>query len=91
MLCSMESLKTMYKAQHRPLESLSETAQKLYAVIRQNPVSNSELKQLTGMTGKTSKSVYDRAMVELQVTFQIVRVNQSQSEGDTWTPFVAPW
>jgi len=87
MLCSMAVLKELYAQQHRPLESLSDTAKQLYAIIRQNPVNNSELKQLTGMTGKTSKSAYDKALLELQVTFQIARVNQAQSEGDTWTPF----
>lgn len=91
MLCSLEALKGLYAQQHRPLETLSEIARKLYAVITQDPVNNSELKHLTGMTGKASKSAYDRALLELQVAFQIVRVNRTDTEGDTWTPFVSQY
>jgi hypothetical protein len=86
-LCSMAHLKQLYADQHKPLEALSETARKLYEYIEQNPLNNSELKQLSGMSGKASKSAYDRALLELQVAFQIVRVNQTDVEGDTWTPF----
>ncbi len=86
-LCSMEALKDVYADQHRPLEELSEAARKLYGYIAQNPVNNAELKQLAGMTGKASKSAYDRAILELQTGMQIVRVNRMDTDGDTWTPF----
>jgi hypothetical protein len=86
-LCSMGALKAIYADQRRPLLSLSETAQKLYAVIAQSEVNNAELKQLTGMTGKSHKAAFDRALVELQVALQIVRVNRTDVEGDTWTTF----
>ena len=43
------------------------------------------------MTGKTAKSAYDRALLELQVSFQIVRVNQTDTDGDTWTPFAVQY
>ena len=91
MLCSMDALKALYERQHRPLNALSETAQRLYAVIKQDPVNNAELKQLTGLTGKGSKSAYDRALLELQVAFHIVRVNRTDADGDTWTPFSAQY
>ena len=90
-LCGMETLRALYAKQHRPLESLSETAQRLYSYIAQDPVTNSELKLLAGMVGKTHKAAYDRAMVELQVTFNIVRVNRTDTDGDTWTPFEAQY
>ncbi|HLJ55104.1 MAG TPA: hypothetical protein VKT77_08680 [Chthonomonadaceae bacterium] len=90
-LCSMEALRGLYAAQHRPLASLSETARKLFAIIEQNPVTNGELKHLTNMTGKASRSAYDRALLELQVAFQIVRVNSTEAEGDTWTTFAAQY
>lgn len=87
MLCSMETLKKLYAEQNRPLAVLSETARKLYGYIQQNPANNSELKRLAGMTGKASKSAYDRALLELQVAMQIVRINRTDTDGDTWTPF----
>jgi hypothetical protein len=90
-LCSMEALKTLYAAQHRPLEELSETAQRLYRFVAQAPVTNAELKLLAGMTGKDYKAAYDRALQELQVAFQIVRVNRLDIENDTWTPFAAQY
>lgn len=90
-LCSMDYLKGLYVEQHKMLEALSETARKLFGYIEQNPVNNSELKQLSGMTGKASKSAYDKALLELQVAFQIVRVNQIDTDGDTWTPFAAQY
>ena len=88
MLCSMERLRERYATQHRSLDTLSDGARSLYDVIKQGQVTNAELKQLTGMTGKAAKSAYDRALTELQVSLQIVRVNRSDVEGDTWTPFV---
>ena len=91
MLCSMEALKDLYARQHRPLDSLSVTAQRLYSYISQDPINNAELKQLTGLTGKSSKAAYDRALQELQVTFNIVRVNRTDTDGDTWTPFTAQY
>jgi hypothetical protein len=90
-LCTMDALREMYRRQRRPLEELSPTAQRLYAIIVQGPVNNAELKQLTGMTGKSGKSAYDRAVMELQVALQIVRVNRMDTEGDTWTPFEAQY
>ncbi len=86
-LCSMEVLRQLYARQHRPLEALSETARRLYAFIAQAPVNNAELKQLSGMTGKAHKAAYDRALVELQVAFQIARLNRMDTDGDTWVPF----
>ena len=43
-LCSMTALKTLYAQQHKPLHALSDAAQRLYAFVAQNPVTNAELK-----------------------------------------------
>ncbi len=91
MLCSMEALKAFYSETYKPLESLSETAQSLYRIIEQAPVNNKELKQLAFMVGKDQKSAYDKALLELQLTFQIVRVNSTEVDGDTWTPFTTQY
>jgi hypothetical protein len=91
MLCSMDALKQYYKQSYRPLEELSEVAQRLFGIISQAPVNNKELKQLAYMTGKDQKSAFDKAMLELQLAFQIVRVNSMDVDGDTWTPFEAQY
>jgi hypothetical protein len=87
MLCSMDVLRDLYKEFHRPVSELSDTAQRLFRIIAQAPVNNKELKSLAYMTGKDSKSAFDKAMLELQLTFNVVRVNEIEVEGDTWTPF----
>lgn len=87
MLCSMSALLDLYTENWRPLSKLSETAQRLYRLIEQAPVNNKELRQLAYMTGKDNKSAFDKAMLELQLAFQIVRVNALDVDGDTWTPF----
>ncbi len=87
MLCSMEELRKYYGESHRPLDSLSDTARRLFAIIEQAPVNNKELRELAFMTGKEYKNAFDKALLELQLSFQIVRVNSADVEGDTWTPF----
>ncbi len=86
-LCSMKKLRELYKENHRNNSQLSDEAQKLFALISQNPVNNKELKILSSLTGKSSKSIYDKALLELQLSFNIVRVNSLETEGDTWTLF----
>ena len=87
MLCTMEVLREMYGEYHLPITELSETAQRLYAIVEQAPVNNKDLKALAYMTGKDSKGKFDKAMLELQLTFNVVRVNEMDVDGDTWTPF----
>jgi hypothetical protein len=87
MLCSMEVLREIYRESHRPIGELSDTAQRLFRIIEQAPVNNKELRELTHMTGKEAKNAFDKAMLELQLTFNVVRVNEPDVEGDTWTPF----
>ncbi len=52
MLCTMEVLRELYRTHYRPITELTETAQRLYAIIEQDPVNNKELKALAYMTGK---------------------------------------
>ena len=86
-LCTMERLRQIYGAQHRPLAEISETARELYDVIRQGPIPNRELRYATGLDGKAGKARFDRALLELQVAMLIVRVNRTDVESDTWVTF----
>lgn len=67
----MECLKAMYADQHRPVEELSETAQQLYNLIRQSPANNKELRELAYLTGKSNNYRFDRALLDLQIAFNI--------------------
>jgi hypothetical protein len=86
-LCSMTALRELYRQQYKPLEKLSDEARLLRGYVAQDELNNGELKTLSGLSGKANKSRYDRALNELQVAFQIVRVNRTDVEGDTWTLF----
>ena len=90
-LCSMECLKAMYADQHRPVEELSETAQQLYNLIRQSPANNKELRELAYLTGKSNNYRFDRALLDLQIAFNIVRINRTDLDGDTWTLFTVQY
>ena len=43
---------------------------------------------MMGMTDRKARSQFDRALQELQVTFNIARSNRPDVEGDTWVPFL---
>ncbi len=86
-LCSMNKLRELFIANHKPISELSEIASKLFSTIKQNLANNKELKDMCGLKGKTNKTIYDKALLELQLTFNIVRVNRIDTDGDTWTLF----
>lgn len=86
-LMSMAKLHELYAKQHKPIEECSTLAQELYEVIRQGPIMTVPLRQLLGMTDRKARAPFDRALQELQVTFNIARLNRADVEGDTWVPF----
>jgi hypothetical protein len=87
-LMSMEKLREIYPHQHRPADACSALAQELLAIIEQGPMMTVPLRQAMGMTDRKAKGQFDRALVELQVTFNIARSNRPGIEGDTWVPFL---
>ena len=87
-LMSMEKLRALYPQQHRPLGACSELARELFAIIEQGPIMTVPLREIIGMTDREARPRFDRALVELQVTFNVVRSNQPGVEGDTWVPFI---
>ena len=89
MLCTIEELKRHYAENYRPLEALSENAKRLFHLIEQAPVTNRELRELAYLSGKEYKTAFDKAMNELQVTYQIVRIPAGQYDPDTWTTFAS--
>lgn len=83
---SMERLGQEYARYHRPLEACSELAQQLYAIIVQGPIATLPLRQATGLVTRKERGRFERALQELQSTFNIARAPVSES-ADVWVPF----
>jgi hypothetical protein len=90
-LCTMEHLAELYRQQYKPVERLSSTAQTLYEVIRQGPIPQKELRHAVDMDAKSDKSRFDRALMELQIAFQITRINTLDEGSGPWTTFAAQY
>ncbi len=76
---------THFPAAHKPVDSLNELARRTYERIRQEPWTTTDLRsELIRETG-CSKSQFDTALKNLQITLNIVRANDA--EQDTWLPF----
>jgi endonuclease-8 len=85
-LMSLERLGQEYAGMHRPLEQCSELAQQLFAIVERGPTTSAQLRQALGMVTRKDRSRFERALQELQTSFNIAR--SSASEGvDVWVPF----
>ena len=74
-LMDMEHLRQVhYPAHHRPVSSCS-------------PHTTAGLRKALSPSGAISKSKVDSALVELQVTLNIIRSNAPNLKRDTWLPF----
>jgi endonuclease-8 len=85
-LMSMPRLQQEYERFHRPLEACSELAQQLYSTIVQGPIATLALRQAAGLVTRKDRGRFERALQELQSTFNIVRSAASDS-ADVWVPF----
>ena len=87
-LMSMAKLRELYPQRHTPLAACSALAQEISGLVAQGQFSTVPLRQMLGMTDRKARAQFDRALQELQVTFNIVRSNRPDVEGDTWVPFL---
>jgi hypothetical protein len=85
-LMSMERLQQEYARYHRPLETCSQLAQQLYAIIATQPLATQPLRQAAGLITRKERGRFERALQEHQSTFNIARSPTSDS-GDVWVPF----
>lgn len=87
-LMSMKHLREKhYPACHVPLRKCSALAQRLYGLLKLDPLTTPQLREEAGLTERGERSKFDRALKELQVTLNIVRRHGSAQENDTWVPF----
>jgi len=86
-LMRMDKLREQYARYHRALETCSELAQQLAAIIAQRPIMTQPLRQAAGMITRKDRGRFERALQELQATFTIARSPGSEG-GDVWVPFL---
>lgn len=88
MLMSLDHVREEHYPQyHRPVASCSSLARKIYSLISFEPLTTPEVRARLGISNTLTKSMIDRALVELQVTLNIVRSNAPGLKNDTWLRF----
>lgn len=78
---------THYAAAHKPLTECTTNAQHVFQLIRRAPGTTAELRKQTVADLGCSKSQFDTALKQLQVTLNIARLNTPSTTNDTWVPF----
>jgi endonuclease-8 len=86
-LMSMPRLRQEYARYHRPLEACGELAQQLYAIVAQAPIATLPLRQAAGLLTRKERGRFERALQELQATFNIARAPATDG-ADVWVPFL---
>ena len=69
------------------VRTLNTLAQFLYDKISEEPWDTTTLRKNTVVEFGCTKSQFDTALKNLQITMNIVRLNDSEAERDTWAPF----
>ena len=62
-------------------------ARKIYALIKVEPMTTTALRNAVAQKDKILRAAFSKALVELQVTLNIVRSNAPEIETDTWLRF----
>jgi hypothetical protein len=87
-LMSMDYLREKhYPRHHRPVATCKPLAQQVYEIIRLDPAETAEVRALAIGSHGCSKSRFDTALKELQVTLNIARDPAAGTGKDRWLPF----
>lgn len=87
-LMTLEHLaKEHYPKMHQPVEQCSVMARKIYARVKVEPSTTTGLRNALAGKDKALRAAFSKAMIELQVTLNIVRSNAPEIESDTWLKF----
>ena len=78
---------THYPKVHQPVEECSVMARKIYSLVKVEPVTTTVLRNTVAGKDKALRAAFAKAMLELQVTLNIVRSNAPELESDTWLRF----
>lgn len=87
-LMTMDYLRhTHFPAAHKPVSQLNPLAGHIFEMIRNEPWETTDLRnQIVDAHGCT-KSQFDTALKNLQITLNVVRANDPGIERDTWLAF----
>ncbi|MEO6873351.1 MAG: hypothetical protein ABI222_00875, partial [Opitutaceae bacterium] len=87
-LMTLEHLKQEhYPKYHRSIKECSPMARKVYAQVKIEPMTTTALRNDLAQKDKALRAAFAKALVELQVTLNIVRSNAPEIESDTWLRF----
>ena len=87
-LMTLEHLaKVHYPKVHKRVEDCGVMARKIYALVKVEPVTTPVLRNALAGKDKVARAAFAKALVELQVTLNIVRSNDPDIESDTWLRF----
>ncbi|GAB5405153.1 MAG: hypothetical protein Aurels2KO_33840 [Aureliella sp.] len=75
-----------YAAAHKPIGECSELAQAVYDVIRRTPGTTAQLRKCAIAELGCTKSRFETALKQLQVTLNVARLNTPHTTNDTWVP-----
>ena len=76
-----------YPKFHRPVAACSPLARKIYELVRIEPMTTGALRTAVVKGDKSLRPAFTKALIELQVTLNIVRSNAPEVESDTWLRF----
>jgi hypothetical protein len=76
-----------YPQFHQDIGGCRWLAQRIYELIRLDSYETTELRRVSMAQFGCSKSQFDAALKELQITLNIVRSNEPDVERDTWLSF----
>ena len=78
---------THFPQAYKHVESLNRLAQNISDKVAATPLDTTTLRNTTMQELNCTKSQFDTALKNLQITMNIVRLNDPQAERDTWVPF----
>lgn len=74
-----------FSSAYRPVESLNQLAQQVFERVRLEPWTTSDLRREVIQETGCSKSQFDTALKNLQISLNVVR--DAETENDTWLTF----
>lgn len=87
-LMTLEYLRDVhYPTAAKPVDACSELAQQVYELIRTDSGATGELRKEAIRRFGCSKSRFDTALKQLQVSLNIARSNEPGATSDKWVPF----
>jgi hypothetical protein len=72
---------------HRPVAGCSPLARRIYELVRVEPMTTPALRKAVLKGDRTLRTAFAKALIELQVTLNIVRSNSPEVTADTWLRF----